>query len=557
VPSRRNDPLASISTRHTPQSERADERQVPNSAGGFAFELDPLARVCRFLTLGVDGGTYYARDQELARENAQVVIDLVKRRGLDVVSEIVEVSESGRAPKNQPALFALAIAVSLGDVETRRAAATALPRVARTGTHLMQFVTYVRQFRGWGRVLDRAIENWYLQQDVQRLAYQVVKYRQREGWTHRDLLRLAHAKPAADDVQRRALFDWICHRERWAAGDRIVLVDDGETPKIIEGFERAQRETNPALLAQLVAEYRLPWEALPTEALNQRAVWEALLELGMPQTALMRQLPRLTNLGLLPNVGGWTKRVCAQLVDPERLKRGRVHPVNVLVAHKTYAQGHGVKGSQTWNASRPVIDALDAAFYAAYGAVRATGKRLRLALDVSGSMGSPASGLPISCAEASAALALVTANVESEWEIVGFSDGNRSRRRWVPGAVSPFIDLDISPRQRLNDVVRQVSGLTYGGTDCALPMTDALARSLEFDAFMIYTDNETWAGNVHPHQALTDYRQRTGIHAALAVVGMTSTGFTIGDPNDAGTLNVVGFDSTTPNLLSDFVAGDV
>ena len=35
---------------------------------------------------------------------------------------------------------------------------------------------------------------------VDDVAYQAVKYRQREGWSHRDLMRLAH--PATDDADR-------------------------------------------------------------------------------------------------------------------------------------------------------------------------------------------------------------------------------------------------------------------------------------------------------------------------------------------------------------------
>jgi len=54
--------------------------------------------------------------------------------------------------------------------------------------------------------------------------------------------------------------------------------------------------------------------------------------------------------------------------------------------------------------------------------------------------------------------------------------------------------------------------------------------------------------------ALRRYRERTGIAAKLAVVALTSTGFTIADPADAGMLDVVGFDSAAPALIGDFVA---
>lgn len=43
----------------------------------------------------------------------------------------------------------------------------------------------------------------------------------------------------------------------------------------------------------------------------------------------------------------------------------------------------------------------------------------------------------------------------------------------------------------------------------------------------------------------------------MVVVGMTSNGFSIADPNDAGMLDVVGFDSAAPALIADFSAGRV
>jgi 60 kDa SS-A/Ro ribonucleoprotein len=115
--------------------------------------------------------------------------------------------------------------------------------------------------------------------------------------------------------------------------------------------------------------------------------------------------------------------------------------------------------------------------------------------------------------------------------------------------------LAISPRQRLDDVVKTVSDLPFGGTDCALPMLYAQAHELEIDTFAIYTDSETWAGSIHPAQALQDYRQASGIAARLVVVGMVSNGFSIADPADPGMLDVVGFDTATPQLISDFARG--
>ncbi|MFE3192193.1 TROVE domain-containing protein [Nocardia sp. NPDC059240] len=529
------DVFAKINLRATRQTDRADARQVRNSAGGFTFEVTPETRLRRFLTLGTEGGTYYTNARDLTEENAAVVMDFARNRTADLVAEIVAVSTAGRAPKQNPALFALAAAASLGDDDGRRTALDALPLVARTGTHLFLFARYIEQFRGWGRGLRRGVANWYLDKSVEDLAFQSVKYRQREGWTHRDLLRLSH--PQTDQDARRRLFDWICGRETALDGLRLV-----------EGFTRAQ--TAPvAQLPELVREYRLSWEMLPDEGINDPLVWEALLDNGMPQTALMRQLPRLTRLGLLSPLGARTKVVAAQLADRDRLCKARVHPMNVLVAQRTYAAGRSARGESTWEPSRPIVDALDAAFYAAFEAVEPTGKRYLLALDVSGSMTAAISGLPLSAREASAALALVTASTESACDIVGFTSAGDG---WRDAALTP---LSISPRQRLDDAIRAVSRLPFGGTDCALPMLYALERELQVDVFVVLTDNDTWAGRIHPHQALAEYRRKVNPAAKLVVIGMTATNFTIADPDDSGSLDIAGFDSAVPTLLADFARG--
>ena len=86
-------------------------------------------------------------------------------------------------------------------------------------------------------------------------------------------------------------------------------------------------------------------------------------------------------------------------------------------------------------------------------------------------------------------------------------------------------------------------------------MLYAQALEREVDTFVIYTDSETWAGDIQPAQGLRDYRRASGIDARLVVVGMVSNGFSIADPADQGMLDVVGFDTATPQLISDFARG--
>jgi len=542
------DPLTRIIIRRTPQMEKARNDQVQNNAGGFVFQVDDLTRLRRFLTLGVEGGTYYVTERELTKDNAEVVMRMAQSDPKQVVDEIVAISLSGRAPKQNPVLFALAAVAGTADDEGRAYALKNLSTVARTGTHLALFAKYVQQFRGWGRSLRRAVGDWYTDKTPDALAYQVLKYRSREGWTHRDLLRKAH--PETTDPAKARLLDYIAHRAKQETFDPDGL------PALVDAYEEAKTASVPRLV-ELIGTYPLSWEMLPNEALDSPEVWEALIDQPMPITALMRQLPRLTNLGLL--TGDRAKAVADRLSDQATLVKGRVHPISVLVALRTYASGHGARGSGMWKPSPTVIDGLDAGFYAAFASVQPTGKRTLLAVDVSGSMTSPIGGMPLSAREASAALALVTARTEPNYQILGFTTGGArtmtgSTQRWSNTAVS---ELTISPRQRLDDVLKAVGHLPFSGTDCALPMLWASKYEEPIDTFVVYTDSETWAGSIHPYQALRRYREQTGIPAKLVVVGMTATDFSIADPNDAGMLDVAGFDAAVPNVIADFSAAEV
>lgn len=222
-----------------------------------------------------------------------------------------------------------------------------------------------------------------------------------------------------------------------------------------------------------------------------------------------------------------------------------MHPITILAALITYTQGHGYRGRKTWQPVTAIVDALDAAFYTSFGNVIPTQKRWVLALDVSGSMDvGTVAGIPgLTPRIASAAMALITAAIESRTIIVAFS--------------TELVSVPLSPRQRLDDVVHMLERIPIGDTDCALPMLWALEHQVAADVFVIYTDSETWYGHIHPVQALQLYRNQMGIPAKLVVVGMVANAFSIADPDDPGMLDCVGFDMATPQVISDFVADDL
>jgi len=540
--------LDAMNPDRTAQTEQAREDQVVNHAGGFVFKLSPWDQLDRFLILGTEGGTYYASERQMTLNNASNVAKLIAQDGVKVVDRVVEISDSGRAPKNDPALFVLAMASASNDLKTRQAAFAALPKVARIGTHLFHYAAFVDGQRGWGRALRKAIGNWYLSQDADRLANQVIKYQQRDGWSHRDLLRLAH--PKTDDQNLDAIFKWVVDGND-EMGDKAAFLH-GQ----INAFEQIKRADNEADVVRLILDHNLPREAVPTQWLNSAKVWEALLD-KMPMTAMVRNLATMTRSGLLTSGSMAEAKIKGMLGNQDALKKARVHPIQILSALRTYQSGRGARGQNTWTPVQGVVTSLDQAFYLTFGNVKPTGKPTLLGLDISGSMsGGEIAGVPgLNPRVASAAMALVTANVETDYEMVGFTSSgwtpSKSTRSYARSALTP---VPIKPTMRLDQAEQVMERMSYqmGGTDCSLPFVYAKENKLAYDNFVVYTDNETYAGAVHPYQALKDYRQSSGRGAKSVVVGMTATQFTIADPSDAGMMDVVGFDAAAPQIMADF-----
>lgn len=527
------------------------ESEIQTHEGGIAREASTWTRLRRFLILGSEGGNFYTPERDLTIENVGVVRACAAEDAARTIGEIVTISESGRAPKNEPAILALAM-LSLDERDlARRLAFGNLTRVCRTGTHILHFAAYREALGGgWGRGMRTAVGKWFTEKSPRDLAYQAVKYPSRDGWALADLLRLAHPKM---DETHSQVAKYIVDGDPYGESNLLdpgVFLMWAQVLKNPEGRDVTREE-----MARIIREERMPRETLATELLNDPTIWDALL-VDMPMTAMIRNLGKMTSVGLLTAGSAAEHTIVDRLLDSERLRKARVHPISILNALRVYEQGRGEKGSLTWTPSKRVVNALDEAFYLAFGTVQPTGKRMRLALDVSGSMdGSKVVGMNLSAREASAALALVTLAVEPDAHVVAYSH--------------ELVGVNLRPSMRLDEVLRVLRGIPMGGTYCSLPIQQATAAGASVDLFVSYTDSETWNGGQRhfspsdgyanlsqtASEALHEYRVRSGIEARHAVVAMSANHFSIADSNDPGQLDIAGCDAATPQILSDFALG--
>lgn len=517
-----------VTQQHPIPGREAD--MAKNNAGGFSFKIDMWAMLDRFLILGSDKPTYYSSAKKLTLEAADNVLACIKADGLRTVSRITEISTLGRAPKNDAAIFALALCAINGNSETVSAAYAGVTKVCRIGTHLFQFVEAIDELGKWNAAAKRGISNWYLSKKEDRLALQMLKYQSRNGWAHRDVLRLAHVKPQSQ--LQSNLFRYVV---KGAEG----MQEGMEIPKLVIAYELLKRDPSEKNALKIIESTpEITWEMLPTELMRNTNVMSALIP-NMGMTALIRKLGQLSNIGLLVPLSETSKIVMSKISNAEEIKRSRVHPVSILSAFNQYSKGAGDKGSLTWKPVQQVLDALNDAFYDSFNYIESTGRNNFVGVDCSGSMfGATVSGTSLTAAEVSAVMALATIKRESNY--------------WIGGFDTSMSELKITPSMRIDNVLKVMENFRWGGTDCAQPMLYALKNKMNVDLFSIWTDNETWAGAVHPVEALRQYRKQFNEGAKLVVSGVTATNFSIADPHDAGMLDVVGFDSSVPQLIQSF-----
>lgn len=537
--------------------------QVENSSGAFVYEVDKWTRLNRFLILGTEGGSYYASERFLTRENSRNVLECIAENGRATAEAAARVIAENRAHRYDVAIFVLALVSIEGDEVARHAAFKSVSDVVRTFNQLATFTTFRQDLGGgWGRSMRKCIDSWYANKGLKGIAYQGTKYPKRGGWTQRDVLLKSHAIDEADAPSHST--------ERGAVQGRII--GKGEALNIptenqpnsrelldvrayLDAVDTLQHATTPEYVIGLIESHSLPHEVVPQKWQNNKTVMAALAN-QMQATALIRNLPRLSNMGVIERMGETEEAIAVSLADAAFIQKGMIHPLTVLAALTVYQTGQN--RNMTWVPSRKVVDALDAAFYHSFGNVDPTNTRTLLALDVSGSMSmSTLSGIPsLTPRVASAAMALVTAAVEPRCEIMAFSAGHNQRAMML--GQPAMYPLDISPRERLDDVLRKVDNLPFTRTDCALPVAYAQAENLDIDSFAVYTDSETNTyGSLQPASALHQYRNQRGLNSRMAVVGMVSNGFSIADPNDPGMLDVVGFDSGTPQIMGGFFRGEI
>jgi 60 kDa SS-A/Ro ribonucleoprotein len=527
-------------TQTTPQTQPIPGREsemIKGKSGGYMFEAGIWRTLRRCLLIGTGNGSYYATKWELTNDFVDVLERAIAANPDRVAQEIVYASD-GRSINNSAPIWALVL-LSMGESPAaKKAFQSIFPQVIRTASHFYEWMSYTKSVRGFGKIVREAGKNWLLQGDTKALAYQLLKYQQRYGFSNRDALRLFHAKPQTED--RDLLFKWVVNG--W---DELPPASPTAALNQIWWYEWLKR--NPEHTPEAISKGRLTHEMAAPVGKMDVAAWQLLFE-DMPIGALLRNLGSLTEIGVLAYSKSCNKnldRVAKILNSKEHLRKGRIHPIDILKALKTYRSGGSLgKSSKTWTPVPRIVDILELALEMSFDAIEPTGKVFMHAVDISGSMSSyTVSSINLTCCEIATTMALVSAKAEQNYMIRGFS--------------TEFISLKINRSDSFSSAMEKASNLNFGGTDASSAYNWMIKNKCYADVICFWTDCESWAGYKHPSQALAEYRQKVNPDAKAIYISLVANNITLVDPKDPNSWDIAGFDPSTPRLIQSIASGEL
>lgn len=169
-------------------------------------DLDP--RLDRFLAVGEEHGQVTLPSGPPSEATRARVRRAAHTAGSTLLAR-VEAERAAPAAR----MFTLAALMRSQDEGTREQARARLVEIVQDDARgLLTLARHLDELGGWGRATRRALARWYESLPLEALLFAARRTPEHAGWTHRDVLRLAHAK--SEDPARNAAFAWLT-KGRW------------------------------------------------------------------------------------------------------------------------------------------------------------------------------------------------------------------------------------------------------------------------------------------------------------------------------------------------------
>ncbi|MEO9130985.1 MAG: RNA-binding protein [Sphingomonas sp.] len=483
---------------------------IVNREGAPAYAYGAEAKLAQLAATGTLSDSFYAT----AETHLVEAIAAAKAADPMFVARCAVYARKAGAMKDMPSLLTAYLTVADPDLAVR-----VFGRVIDNGRMLRNFVQIMRSGQigrtSLGTRPKRLVKTWLEQASMRDLMAAATG----TSPSLADIVRMVHPNPK--DETRRAFYGWLIGKP----------YDVAALPVEIAAFEAWKREPSGTLPP-------VPFEWLTALPLTAEQWGELAGTMGWQ--ALRMNLNTLARNGAFA-VKGVTEAVAARLSDEAALRKARVLPYQLMVALGSAGEGVPLK----------VQAALEDALEASVSNLPKVAGNVVVCPDVSGSMGSPATGYrkgatsKVTCIQVAALVAAAMLRTNSQARVLPFEE--------------KVVKLKLDPHARLAVNAAKLAAIGGGGTSVSAPLALLNAERAAVDLVVIVSDNESWVDNTGGRSTATMYEWdkivRRNPRAKLVCVDIQPHGTTqaSGRPE---ILNVGGFSDAVFDTIARFASGD-
>lgn len=483
-----------------------------NEAGGPAFAFTPKQALAQYAATGCLNRTFYAN----AETQLDRVLEMVSAAGPEFTAKVAVYSREQGHMKDLPALLCATLSVlDAGSLKS------VFPRVCDDAKMVRNFVQILRSGavgrKSLGTVPKRLVLRWL----ESRTEEQLIRASVGQNPSLADLVKMVHPRP--NDPQRAALYGWLLGRPY----DGQALPD---CVKQYEAFKSGQTSEIPDVPFQMLT-------ALPIGPQG----WSTIARQASWQTTRMN-LNTFARHEVFSDPAV-TRQVAQRLRNPDNIRRARVFPYQLMVAH---AQADAAVPLE-------VREALQDAMDVALENVPVLSGHIVVCPDVSGSMQSPVTGhrkgstTVVRCRDAAALIAAALLRKNHRTEVIPFSDD--------------VVRVNLNPRDSVMTNAQKLASLPSGGTNCSAPLRRLNREKSRTDLVILVSDNQSWVdrqGGGRSTATLLEWEtlRRRNPTARLVCVDLQPSDSTQAHERE-DILNIGGFSDSVFELLAQFANGEL
>jgi 60 kDa SS-A/Ro ribonucleoprotein len=498
-----------------PATDALNEHLAP------AYALTPKQQLAQYAVTGCLNSTFYASaDEQLAK-----VLELCEQVDAEFIAKTALYARKRGHMKDMPALLCAVLSV-----KDRALLNAIFPRVIDNAKMLRNFVQIMRSGvvgrKSLGSAPKRLVREWLDARDPVSLFKDNVG----QDPSLADIVKMVHPKPK--DPNREALFGYFIGRDH-----NVEALPD--LVRSFEAFKKGDvngRGEVPDVPFQMLTALELSTNEWTEIA--RRAPWQMTrMNLNTFQRHGVFHDPEMSKL------------IADRLRDPEKVRKARVFPYQLMVAYTMAAANRDIP---------PIVaNALQDAMEVATANVPDFSGKVYVFPDVSGSMHSPATGhrkgatSTVLCLDIAALVAATVLRKNRDAEVIPFE--------------SKVVQVRLNPRDSVMTNAKKLAALPAGGTNCSAPLAFLNKKGADGDLIIYVSDNESWVDAPHygryggsATQTLNEWARFKSRNpkARMVCIDIQPYG-TVQAKSRADILNIGGFSDHVFDVIAEFARGEL